>query len=42
MKNSESSRAFVIDPHKSGLADKLASSRKTRSARNRYHGFANR
>jgi hypothetical protein len=40
MKNSLSSNALMIDGHNPGLADKLTSSRNTRTARGRYHGLA--
>jgi hypothetical protein len=42
MKKRDPSIPCAIDDHKLGSADRLSSSRKTRSARVRYQGFANR
>jgi hypothetical protein len=42
MKNWDASRAWQIDVHRCALTDSDVSSRKIRSARERYHGFANR
>jgi hypothetical protein len=42
MKNWEALKAASIDDHSPGLADRLASSRNTRTARKRYHGLAKR
>jgi hypothetical protein len=38
----EEANAFSIEDHRPGLAVRLVVSRKTRSARGRYHGLANR
>ena len=40
--HSDSSSAATIEPHRCGFVDKPVSSRNTRNARTRYHGFANR
>jgi hypothetical protein len=40
--HAEEASAFSMDDHRPGWADRLAVSRNTRSARGRYHGFANR
>jgi hypothetical protein len=37
----DEANAISIDDHSPGLADRLVVSRKTRSARMRYQGFAN-
>ena len=40
--HSASSNAPTIELHKCGFVDNPVSSRNTRNARTRYHGFANR